>query len=106
MRNFDDDEEEDFSDMYENLGGRDDWSEEEDDIEDDDSDPWEIDPNEDIVGYVVTNGWESSKVRCDICSHEWIAVRPDNTPKLECPNCHNVAYYEDLGWEEDEEEEI
>ena len=41
--------------------------------------------------------WVGSKVECDICTHEWIAVFPAECEKLECPNCHNMVEYEILG---------
>ena len=37
---------------------------------------------------------EVGKVKCDLCSYEWIAVRPLNTDRLECPNCENMVMYE------------
>ena len=39
---------------------------------------------------------EASEVRCDLCSYEWIAVRPVGLDKLECPNCGNVSYFENI----------
>lgn len=30
---------------------------------------------------------EVSTIICDVCSHQWVAVRPKGTPQLECPNC-------------------
>jgi ribosomal protein S27E len=41
-------------------------------------------------------GWESSLVKCDLCGHTWVAVRPAGTAMLECPNCHNIAYFENI----------
>lgn len=40
--------------------------------------------------------WESSMVKCDLCGHEWIAVRPEGLQKLECPNCHNMVLFENI----------
>lgn len=40
--------------------------------------------------------WEASLVRCDLCSHEWVAVRPLGLEKLECPNCENMVYFENV----------
>lgn len=40
--------------------------------------------------------WESSKVKCDLCNREWIAVRPEGIDRLECPNCHNIASFENI----------
>lgn len=39
-------------------------------------------------------GWISGKVECDICSHNWIAAYPEDTDKLECPNCQQLAHFE------------
>ena len=38
--------------------------------------------------------WKGSKVKCDLCGREWIAVFHIDCEKLECPDCHNMAYYE------------
>lgn len=40
--------------------------------------------------------WETSLVKCDLCSHEWVAVRPEGLDKLECPNCGNFVYFENI----------
>lgn len=40
-----------------------------------------------IEGFAVGN------VRCDLCSHIWIAVRPAELSKLECPNCGNMVEF-------------
>lgn len=37
--------------------------------------------------------WASGFVVCDICTHEWIAVRPAETDRLECPNCGNITTF-------------
>lgn len=39
---------------------------------------------------------EASKVRCDLCTHEWIAVRPEGLTELECPNCKNLGTFENI----------
>lgn len=39
---------------------------------------------------------EVSKVKCDLCGHEWIAVRPEGLVKLECPNCNNLVSFENV----------
>lgn len=39
---------------------------------------------------------EVSQVKCDLCSKEWTAVRPLGTEKLECPNCENIVYFENI----------
>jgi hypothetical protein len=40
--------------------------------------------------------WETSLVKCDLCSHEWVAVRPAGLEKLECPDCSNLAGFENI----------
>ncbi len=40
--------------------------------------------------------WESSKVKCDLCNREWVAVRPEGIERLECPNCHNMVSFENI----------
>lgn len=40
--------------------------------------------------------WEISIVRCDLCSYEWVAVRPFGTLKLECSNCKNISNFENI----------
>jgi DNA-directed RNA polymerase subunit RPC12/RpoP len=40
--------------------------------------------------------WEVSMVQCDLCSHRWIAVRPKGLDRLECPNCSNMAMFENI----------
>jgi hypothetical protein len=40
---------------------------------------------------------EASMVSCDICTHEWVAVRPAGLTKLQCPNCLKVAHFENVG---------
>ena len=39
---------------------------------------------------------ESSLVECSICTHRWVAVRPKNITKLECPNCSNTVVFENI----------
>lgn len=39
---------------------------------------------------------EVSKVKCDLCGFGWIAVRPEGLEKLECPNCANMVYFENI----------
>jgi transposase len=38
--------------------------------------------------------WEVSQVECDLCGHNWTVVRPENTERLECPNCGNTTWFE------------
>jgi DNA-directed RNA polymerase subunit RPC12/RpoP len=40
--------------------------------------------------------YETSLVECDLCSYKWVAVRPKDTDKLECPNCNNIVHYENI----------
>ena len=40
---------------------------------------------------------EISHVKCLICNHEWVAIRPEGTTELECPNCNNIYYFENTG---------
>lgn len=40
--------------------------------------------------------WKGGKVRCDLCNYEWIAVYHVNCKHLECPNCGNMVYYEEI----------
>lgn len=39
---------------------------------------------------------EVSKVQCDLCNYQWIAVRPEGLTKLECPNCSNMVQFENV----------
>jgi len=39
---------------------------------------------------------EVSLVRCDLCTKQWVAVRPEGIKKLECPNCENMVYFENI----------
>lgn len=39
-------------------------------------------------------GWAGSKVKCDLCNHEWVAVFKFGSERLECPNCRNMVTYE------------
>lgn len=39
---------------------------------------------------------EVSKVKCDLCGKEWIAVRPEGLTELECPNCENMVQFENV----------
>lgn len=39
---------------------------------------------------------EASKVRCDLCNYEWLAVRPRGVLVLECPNCKNISSFENI----------
>lgn len=39
--------------------------------------------------------WAAGAVTCSICTHAWVAARPANTTKLECPNCGNFSEVEE-----------
>jgi len=45
--------------------------------------------------------WKGNKVKCDLCAHEWVAVHHASCDKLECPNCRNMAYFEDIPVKQD-----
>lgn len=38
----------------------------------------------------------SSLVKCDLCGYKWRAVRPKGTPKLQCPTCQNITFFENV----------
>ena len=40
---------------------------------------------------------EVSKVKCDLCGFEWIAVRPEGLTRLECKQCGNMVHFENIG---------
>jgi hypothetical protein len=48
--------------------------------------------------------WLAGRVRCDLCSHEWVATYHIDSEKLECPNCSNMAHFEDLTNSQTEED--
>ena len=39
---------------------------------------------------------EVSKVKCGLCNHTWVAVRPKGVLKLECPNCEEITDFENI----------
>lgn len=39
---------------------------------------------------------EVSQVKCLVCEHSWVAVRPKGVKKLECPNCQGMVDFEDV----------
>ena len=41
-----------------------------------------------------TEGWKTSRVKCDLCAEEWNAVHHVDTEKVQCPMCYNVTFYE------------
>lgn len=48
------------------------------------------------LSYDINWSWIASKVKCDLCSHIWIAVYPSTCDHLECPNCENLAIFEEI----------
>lgn len=46
--------------------------------------------------YMFSDPHEVSQVKCDLCSREWTAVRPEGLTKLECPECGNMASFENI----------
>lgn len=50
----------------------------------------------DLVAYLPeydewAKEWCADKVKCDLCSHEWVAVYHVDSDHIECPNCHNMT---------------
>jgi hypothetical protein len=45
---------------------------------------------------MVEAHYEVSKVKCDLCGKEWVAVRTEELTKLECPNCGNMVNFENV----------
>ena len=45
---------------------------------------------------INVHGWKGGMVECDICTNQWLAVRPANLTRLECPNCRQMAQFEEL----------
>lgn len=39
---------------------------------------------------------EISGVICDLCNHNWVAVRPYGLEKLECPTCKNTTTFQNI----------
>ena len=37
--------------------------------------------------------WTITRVTCDLCGQEWVAVHHIKANKLECPNCNNMTIY-------------
>lgn len=50
-------------------------------------------------------GWISGPAVCLQCAHEWVAVRPEGTLGMECPECHTfkgvnkgLVFIDDKHW--------
>lgn len=41
-------------------------------------------------------GWTADYIQCDLCSHKWACVYPEELDRLECPNCNNMVMFEKL----------
>lgn len=39
-------------------------------------------------------GWIAARVKCDLCTCEWIAVFHESVEKIECPHCHHIVDFE------------
>jgi hypothetical protein len=37
--------------------------------------------------------WAVTHVKCDLCSHKWVAVHPVECERLECSGCGNMTIY-------------
>ena len=46
--------------------------------------------------YMFAEPHEVSLVRCDFCSKQWTAVRPEGLTKIECPACGNMVPFENI----------
>jgi len=46
--------------------------------------------------------YEASLVKCDLCTHQWVAVRPAGLTILECPNCDNMVTFENINTDDRE----
>jgi len=42
----------------------------------------------------AVKGWIGESVKCNLCSYEWVAVRHEDSDRLECPNCENIVHFE------------
>ena len=43
-----------------------------------------------VLNFQKESPHVSGKARCMHCNHEWVAVAPEITEWLECPECHLV----------------
>jgi hypothetical protein len=46
--------------------------------------------------YDYKGTWSAGPIKCDLCGHECVAVRPTDIEKLECSHCGNMASYEEI----------
>ena len=44
--------------------------------------------------------WCAGFVKCDLCNFIWLAVYHEDSERLECKNCSNMAYHEPSSVEE------
>jgi DNA-directed RNA polymerase subunit RPC12/RpoP len=60
---------------------------------------------EDLVSYIPEyekyledndTTWRSDYIECDLCSHKWASVYPEELDRLECPNCNNMVMFEKI----------
>ena len=40
----------------------------------------------------MSEQFTTSLVECDVCTYNWVAVRPIETIELECPNCNHITF--------------
>ena len=45
-------------------------------------------------------GYLSGYVKCDLCNHVWLAMRPTDNERLECESCENISHFEAITMEE------
>jgi len=48
------------------------------------------------IDHHLSKPYEVSKIKCDLCNKEWVAVRTKGLTKLECPNCGNMVNFENV----------
>lgn len=50
------------------------------------------------IGYLEEQkaSWNAEHVQCDLCSHKWVGVYPEDLDRIECPNCNNMVMFEKL----------
>lgn len=42
----------------------------------------------------IKEGFCACKVKCNICTHVWIATYHNTVDKLQCPHCDNMTEFE------------